>query len=74
MEASVVKQDGEVIKPGTTEKVKFTELCVSGGTVSATNAVVMAEKAKPSKRSKKAIWREAGMGKNVKKLGKEPRA
>ncbi len=74
METSVVKQDGEVIKPGTTEKVQFTELCVSGGTVSATNAVALAEKTKAAKKSKKAIWREAGMGKNVKKLGKEPRA
>ncbi len=74
MESSVVKQDGEVIKPGTTEKVKFTELCVSGGTVSATNAVTMAETVKPSKASKKAIWREAGIGKPKKNLGKEPRA
>lgn len=74
MEASVNKQDGEVNKPGTTEKVKFTELCVSGGTVSATNAVTMAEKTKPAKANKKAIWREAGMGKPKKVLGKEPRA
>ncbi|MCC7467542.1 MAG: S8 family peptidase [Saprospiraceae bacterium] len=74
MENSVLKQDGEVIKPGTTEKVKFSELCVSGGIVSATNAVALAEKTKPAKQSKKAIWREAGMGKNVKKMGKEPRA
>ncbi|MDX1911230.1 MAG: S8 family peptidase [Saprospiraceae bacterium] len=74
MEQSVLKQDGEVIKPGTTEKVKFTELCVSGGIVSATNAVTMAEKTKPAKKSKKAIWREAGMGKPKKVLGKEPRA
>lgn len=74
MEQSVMKQDGEVIKPGTTEKVSFTELCVSGGIVSATNAVTMAEKTKPSKKSKKAIWREAGMGKPKKVLGKEPRA
>ncbi len=74
MESSVIKQDGEVIKPGTTEKVKFTELCVSGGTVSATNAVAMAEKAKPAKKAKKAIWREAGVGKPKKVLGKEPRA
>jgi len=74
MENSVVKQDGEVIKPGTTEKVKFTELCVSGGTVSATNAVAMAEKTKAATKSKKAIWREAGMGKPKKVLGKAPRA
>lgn len=74
MENSVLKQDGEVIKPGTTEKVKFSELCVSGGIVSATNAVALAEKTKPAKKVKKAIWRDAGMGKNVKKLGKEPRA
>ena len=75
MEASVEKQDGEVIKPGSsTEKVKFSELCVSGGVVSAINAVQMAEKTTPSKKSKKAIWREAGVGKPKKNLGKEPRA
>jgi len=75
MEKSVIKQDGEVIKPGSaTEKVKFSELCVSGGIVSAPNAVALAEKTKPAKKSKKAIWREAGMGKPVKILGKEPRA
>jgi len=75
MESSVVKQDGEVIKPGSsTEKVKFSELCVSGGVVSAINAVQMAEKTVPAKKSKKAIWREAGIGKPKKNLGKEPRA
>jgi len=74
MESSVVKQDGEVTKPGSTVKVKFSELCVSGGTVSATNAVAVAEKTKAAKKSKKAIWREAGMGKPTKNLGKEPRA
>ncbi|MDO8366344.1 MAG: S8 family serine peptidase, partial [Saprospiraceae bacterium] len=75
MENSVVKQDGEVLKPGSvTEKVKFTELCVSGGTVSATNAVAMAENTKPAKKLKKAIWREAGVGKPKKSFGKEPRA
>jgi cell wall-associated protease len=75
MESSVVKQDGEVIKPGSsTEKVKFSELCVSGGVVSAINAVQMAEKTAPAKKSKKAIWREAGIGKPKKNLGKEPRA
>jgi len=75
MENSVIKQDGEVLKPGSrTEKIKFSELCVSGGTVSAVNAVVMAEKTKAAKKSKKAVWREAGMGKAIKKMGKEPRA
>jgi len=74
MENSVVKQDGEVVRPGSIDKVKFTELCVSGGTVSATNAVAMAEKTKPAKKSKKAVWRAAGMGKRIKSLGKEPRA
>jgi cell wall-associated protease len=69
METSVIKQDGEVYKPGTTEKVKFSELCVSGGTVSAPAAVEAAEKVK-AKKNKKAIWREAGMGKAV-KLKKE---
>ena len=64
---SVVKQDGEVNKPGSTEKVKFSELCASGGVVSATNAVTLAEQTKPAKKNKKAPWREAGMGKVVKK-------
>lgn len=59
---SVVKQDGEVNKPGSTDKVKFSELCVSGGIISATNAVSMANNTK-AKKSKKAIWQDAGMGK-----------
>ncbi len=74
MEKSVIKQDGEVIKPGTTEKVAFSTLCVSGGTVSAPNAVAMAETVKAKKSNKKAVWREAGSGKLKKTLGKEPRA
>lgn len=63
---SVVKQDGEVYKPGTTEKVPFSELCASGGIVSASNAVALADQTK-AKKNKKATWREAGMGKVVKK-------
>ncbi len=63
---SVVKQEGEVYKPGTTDKVPFSELCASGGVVNAVNAVLLAEKTKSAKRNKKAIWREAGMGKKVK--------
>ena len=60
---SVIKQDGEVNKPGSsTEKVKFSDLCVSGGIVSTTNAIALAEKVK-GKKVKSAIWREAGMGK-----------
>jgi len=62
MVKSVVKQDGEVYKPGTTEKVSFADLSVSGGIVSATNAVELADKTK-GKKVKKAVWREAGMGK-----------
>jgi len=62
MEKSVAKQEGEVYKPGTTEKVSFAELCVSGGIVSATNAVALAEKTK-GKKVKGAIWQQAGMGK-----------
>ncbi|MCC7505033.1 MAG: S8 family serine peptidase [Saprospiraceae bacterium] len=62
MEQAVVAQDGEVYKPGTTEKIKFSELCVSGGIVSAPQAVALAEKTK-AKPNKKASWREAGMGK-----------
>ncbi len=65
MEKSVVPQDGEVYKPGTTEKVKFSDLCVSGGIVSAAQAVALAEKTK-AKPNKKATWREAGMGKTKK--------
>lgn len=61
MEKSVAKQEGEVYKPGTTEKVAFSELCVSGGIVSATNAVALADQTK-AKKAKNAIWREAGMG------------
>jgi len=71
METSVIKQDGEVFKPGTTEKVKFSDLCVSGGTVSAPNAVEAAEKVK-AKKNKKSIWREAGMGKSVKLKKEKP--
>ncbi len=66
MVKSVVKQDGEVFKPGTTEKVKFSDLCISGGTVSATNAVTMADVTK-AKKNKKAIWQNAGMGKMPKR-------
>ncbi|MCC7246322.1 MAG: S8 family serine peptidase [Saprospiraceae bacterium] len=74
MEKSVNQQSGEVFKPGTTEKVAFTELCVSGGTVSAINAVEMAEKTK-AKKNKKAVWRDAGMGKLKKNtMAKQPRA
>ena len=59
---SVLPQEGDVIKPGTTEKIKFSELSVSGGIVSATNAIAMAQNTK-GKKVKKATWREAGMGK-----------
>ena len=62
---SVVKQDGAVNKPGSTEKVKFSELSVSGGVISATSAVAMADKTK-AKRNKKAVWQDAGMGKMAK--------
>ena len=65
MMESVVAQEGEVNKPGSTEKVKFSDLCVSGGTVSATKAIAKADTTK-AKRNKKAVWREAGMGKMVK--------
>jgi cell wall-associated protease len=74
LESSVIPQEGEIYKPGTTEKVKMNELCVTGGIISATNAVEMAEKTK-AKKFKKAVWREAGMGKTLKreKKGAEPR-
>lgn len=62
MEKSVVKQEGEVYKPGSSDKVSFAELCVSGGIVSAVNAVAMADQVK-GKKVKGAIWQQAGMGK-----------
>ena len=68
MKSVVPQNDGEVNKPGSTEKVKFSELCVSGGVVSAPQAIEMAEKTK-AKKNKKAIWREAGEGKMVKIKG-----
>ncbi len=52
---SVTPQTGDVYKPGTTEKVKFTELCAAGGTVNAVSAVALAEATKPQK-VKKAKW------------------
>ncbi len=64
---SAEKQEGEVYKPGTAEKVKFSDLCISGGVVNAVNAVALAEKMRPAKKNKKAIWREAGTGKRVNK-------
>jgi cell wall-associated protease len=71
MEKSVVKQDGDVIKPGTKdEKVPFSSLCASGGIVSSTQAVDLAEKTK-AKKNKKAIWREAGKGDKMAKLKKK---
>ena len=70
---SVLAQEGEVTKPGTTEKIKFSDLSVSGGIVSATNAVTLAEKTK-GKKVKKATWREAGMGKMAKKDKAGPKA
>lgn len=71
MMESVVKQDGEVTKPGSTDKVKFSEICVSGGVVSASNAVALAEKTKPEKQKKykNATWRKAGVAAE-KKSGK----
>ena len=71
MEKSVAKQTGEVYKPGTTEKVAFSELCVSGGIVSTTNAVTLADKTK-GKKVKGAIWQEAGMGKAPKNKKAKP--
>jgi subtilisin family serine protease len=70
MKSVVPQNDGEVFKPGSTEKVNFSELCASGGVVSTTNAVALAEKTK-AKRNKKAIWRDAGLGKMVKIKAKD---
>lgn len=58
--SSVTKQEGKVYKPGTTELVPFSDLCITGGTVSAPGAVDAADKMKPSKKSKKAKWQMAG--------------
>jgi cell wall-associated protease len=57
--ASVSPETGEFIKPGTSEKVKFSELCSSGGSVSSTKAIAMAETTK-GKKVKMAKWRVAG--------------
>jgi subtilisin family serine protease len=70
MKSVVPQNDGEVFKPGSTEKVSFSQLCASGGVVSATNAVALADKTK-AKRNKKAIWRDAGLGKMVKIKAKD---
>jgi subtilisin family serine protease len=43
---SVTKHSGKVVLPGTTDKVKFSELSVSGGVVNAENALKMAAKVK----------------------------
>jgi subtilisin family serine protease len=60
MDNSVAKQDGEVNKPGTTDKVKFSDLCVSGGIVSTTNAIALADVTKgKGKKVKKSTWRDA---------------
>ena len=53
------KQEGKVTKPGTTEMVSFSELCVTGGIVSASKAVEAAAKVK-GKSVKLAKWRMAG--------------
>ena len=58
--ASSDKSDDMVYKPGTTDKVKFSELSVSGGAINASNAVTKAETVK-AKKNKKATWREAGL-------------
>lgn len=72
MMESVVKQnDGDVTKPGTTDKVPFSELCVSGGIVSAPNAVKMADNVKAEKTPKSSVWREAAEGKAVGGKGKK---
>ncbi len=71
MEKSSVKQEGEVYKPGTTEKVSFSTLCTSGGIVSTTNAVAMAETTKAARKNKNSIWREAGKGDKMAKIKKQ---
>jgi len=54
-----VKSDDMVYKPGTTEKVKFSSLSVSGGVINAARAIEAAEKTK-GKKNKQAVWRTAG--------------
>lgn len=71
MEKSSTKQDGDVYKPGTTEKVPFSTLCASGGIVSTVNAVAMAETTKAAKKNKNSIWREAGKGDKMAKIKKQ---
>jgi len=50
---SSIKQSDIVKKPGTDEKVPFSQLSVSGGTLSMYNAVEMAMKTKGKKKIKK---------------------
>lgn len=59
MMESVVKQEGKVNKPGSEDKVDFSELCATGGIASASKAVDAAEKVK-GKKVKKAKWLLAG--------------
>ena len=66
MTESVVKVNDKVIKPGSSDKVPFSDLCASGGVVSATNAVVMASKTS-AKKNKNAMWREAAKKSAAKK-------
>ncbi len=62
---SVEKQEGEVYRPGSTQKVKFSDLCSSGGVVNAVNAVALAEKTDPARPNRKAVWRQASLGKRI---------
>ncbi|MEO1514880.1 MAG: S8 family peptidase [Bacteroidota bacterium] len=54
IENSSDKIDRMVVKPGTDEKVKFSELSTSGGTLNAYKAVQMAAKTKGKKKIKKS--------------------
>ncbi len=63
MISSNVKQEGKVYKPGTTEEVMMSEICVGGGIV---NLVTMAEAASRTKgKGKSAKWKTAKSGKST---------
>jgi len=47
---SAVKQKGRYVKPGTKNKVSFSQLCVTGGIVNAYEALVLASKTKGKKK------------------------
>jgi cell wall-associated protease len=61
--SSNVAQAGKVYKPGTTEEVAMSELCVGGGTVNLFTASQVAAKTKG--KGKAAMWKKARSGKTT---------